>query len=128
MAEVKAILDSNIFVAYYLEEDSCHEDAKKIIENLDQAEIIVPYCVIQEVSTILTYKSGKINAKHFLNDLEESRNIIIINNDVTAEIEYFKRAKGKLSFTDLSLLYLSRKHKALLLTFDKELIHYSKNN
>lgn len=50
-------------------------------------------------------------------------NIFIVNNDALTEIQFFKKfKKTKISFTDISLLYLAEKYQALLFSFDKQLI------
>ncbi|MDP4007920.1 MAG: PIN domain-containing protein [Candidatus Peregrinibacteria bacterium] len=128
MAKNKIILDSNIFIAFYYKEDSLHEEALSLLSSLDDYEIIIPYCVIQEVSTILTYKLGKKVADDFLNDIQNADTTLIINNDVQSEIEFFKTIKANLSFTDLALLHLSQKYDATLLTFDQQLLKLYKKS
>ena len=122
MAKSKVILDSNIFIAFYYNEDTLHEDAVSLMKALDGYDIIIPYCVIQEVSTILTYRLGKKAANNFLADIQNADTTLIINNDVKAECEFFESINSNLSFTDISLLYLSQKYDATLVTFDKQLL------
>ena len=120
--ENKIILDSNIFVAFYFENDSLHNDALKIMQEIVDFTIILPYCVIQEVSTILTYRIWKHAADTFLEDIKLASNIILVDNNLTEEIDFFGKIKNKISFTDVSLIHLSLKFNALLITFDKQLL------
>ena len=122
MARDKVILDSNVFIAFYYHEDTLHEDAVDLVKSLKEYDIIIPYCVIQEVSTILTYRLSKKAANHFIDDIQSSDTTLIINNEFQPEIEFFKTIKEPLSFADITLLYLSQKYDAILLTFDKQLL------
>lgn len=122
MGSSRFILDANIFIAYYLESDTCHERAVCILDVLPKSEALIPYCVIQEVCTVLTYRAGKSAALQFLEDIEKAQDVKIINNDVSSEIAYFKTRSEKLSFTDLVLLKLSKEWSAELITFDEQLL------
>lgn len=57
-----------------------------------------------------------------MNFLLETQNIEFVNNDCLDEINFYLSYKDKISFTDLSLLLLSRKYSAELITFDKQLL------
>jgi predicted nucleic acid-binding protein len=50
------IIDSNIFYALFVSDDTLHDDAVALFATLDDAELIVTYGVIQEVTTLLTYR------------------------------------------------------------------------
>ncbi len=116
------ILDSNVFVWAFYEWDSLHNESIMILESIWNAKIIVPYCVVQEVSSIFSYRFWKNKADDFLNFLLETQNIEFVNNDCLDEINFYLSYKDKISFTDLSLLLLSRKYSAELITFDKQLL------
>lgn len=128
MENNKFILDSNIYIAFYYKGDTLHEQALSLIKEVSKAEIIVPYCVIQEVTTILTYRFGKKYAKQFIDDLQSAENCLIINNNAEEEMEFFKKFPQKISFTDTSLIYLSKKHRASLITLDKQLLNLYKKS
>ena len=115
------ILDSSILIAFYNEEDSQHLKALKIVNNLDGKIIFVHPYVIEEVSTVLTYKSGVANAKKFLNNVLNSENVMIHWNNVKEEINFFIKLNKKISFTDSALVNLSKNKKIPLLTFDKQI-------
>lgn len=58
----------------------------------------------------------------FIEDVLNAYNIIVTQWDTVEEMKYFKKIKSKISFTDISLLYLSEKNKSILVTFDKQLL------
>lgn len=116
------ILDSNIFIWAFYEDDSLHELSIDILDKVKDYKIIVPYCVVQEVSSILSYRFWKEKANDFLRFLLETENIEMVNNDVLDEVDFYLSFKDKISFTDLSLILISKKYLAELLTFDKQLL------
>lgn len=128
MAKDRQILDSNIFIAFYFRGDTLHQEAIKLVKSLNNCEILVPYCVIQEVTTILTYRLGKKVADNFIDDISNAHNCFLIDNNIYEEIIFFRKTNKKLSFTDLSLIFLAKKYKAPLITFDKQLRNFYKNS
>lgn len=125
----KIILDSSVFIAFYVEEDALHSEAVNLIASFEHTTTLVPYCVIQEVCTVLTYRFGKSKALTFLRDVEIASNMILVEDDLYPEIEAFKKISAKLSFTDVSLVYLAGKYSAKLFTFDKDLLKlYKRQN
>ena len=122
------VLDSNIFIWAFYENDSLHELSIKILNKIKDSKIITPYCVVQEVCSIFSYRFWKEKADDFLKFLLETENIELINNDILDEIDFYLWFKNKISFTDLSLILISKKYWADLLTFDKQLLKlYGKN-
>ena len=133
MERNRVILDSNVFIAFYYENDSLHEESVLLMKEIQHKEIIVPYCVIQEVATILSYRLGKKVANIFLDDIKKANNVLIVNNDVFSEINFYQNFSEKISFTDIALMHLSQKYKTPLYAFDKQLIsvfkkHLKSNN
>lgn len=126
MERSRIILDSNVFIAFYFEKDSLHKEAVLLIEQIGEKEILLPYCVLQEVTTILAYRSGKKVADQFLEDAQRADNVLIIPDQPQPEIEFYKKFKEKISFTDIALIYLSLQYNALLITFDKQLLRLYK--
>ncbi|OIP53322.1 hypothetical protein AUK10_02465 [Candidatus Gracilibacteria bacterium CG2_30_37_12] len=116
------VLDSNIFIGAFYEDDSLHELSIKLLSEIQNSKIIVPYCVVQEVSSIFSYRFGKQKADDFLKFLLETDNIELINNDILGEINFYLSFQDSISFTDLSLIYIAQKFSAELLTFDKQLL------
>jgi len=116
------VLDSNIFIWAFYEDDSLHELSIKLLSEIQNSKIIVPYCVVQEVSSIFSYRFWKQKADDFLKFLLETDNIELINNDILGEINFYLSFQDSISFTDLSLIYIAQKFSAELLTFDKQLL------
>jgi predicted nucleic acid-binding protein len=50
------IIDSSVWVSLFLDFDINHNESLEIFENILNSKIILPYCVINEVSSVLTYK------------------------------------------------------------------------
>jgi predicted nucleic acid-binding protein len=114
------ILDSTVRVSLFLENDIHHKDAK-ILMNVINSKIFLPYCVINEVSTVLTYKHSKKQANLFLEFITDNEDIIKINNDLDSEIIFFKNINSKISFTDLSIINIAINNNLKLITFDKDM-------
>lgn len=115
------IVDSSVWVALFLDFDSLHKKAAEIFSDIND-KIYLPYCVISETATVLTYKHSKNQADNFLEFISSNSDIVLINNDAINEIDYYKGIDKKISFTDSSLIYLSKKYDLLLITFDKQII------
>ncbi|MDD5770525.1 MAG: PIN domain-containing protein [Candidatus Gracilibacteria bacterium] len=122
------VLDSNVFIGAFFEGDSLHELSLDIFKEIQGNKIILPYCIVQEVCSIFAYRFGKQKADNFIKFILNTENIELINNDVLDEVNFYVKFKDKISFTDLSLLLISEKYGATLVTFDKQLLKlYSKN-
>lgn len=115
------IIDSSVWVALFLDFDSLHKKAAEIFSDIND-KIYLPYCVISETATVLAYKHSKNQADNFLEFISSNSDIVLINNEAINEINYYKEINKKISFTDSSLIYLSRRYDLLLITFDKQII------
>ena len=82
--------------------------------------LLHPY-VIQEVVTVLTYKSGVTLAKKFIADIQKAENVSILPADVTRDMKSFTALSKRISFTDSSLLATAEMYRLPLITFDKQL-------
>ncbi len=116
------IIDSSVWVAFFNENDSQHNKAKKVFNEL-KTKVILPEYIFMEVATILLIKAGKKIAVKFMEISQDNFDIEIYLSDEelflnTAKL--FKNSqKSKLSFVDVSLLFLSASCK--IITFDKNL-------
>lgn len=129
MGNKKYIVDSNVYIAAYSEKDSQHQKGLAALLAITADKIILPYCVVTEVCSVLTYKESKKRALECLEDLEKADHVIWINNDYCKEVNAFKTLNAKVSFEDCSLLYLCNSWNAELITFDKQLLKlYKKTN
>ena len=114
------LVDSSVWVALFLDFEVQHEKAAQAIEKLS-GTIYLPYGVIAEVATVLTYKHSKQLAHNFIAYARDNRDILIIDDIARDEMDFYTAVAEPLSFTDISLLLLCEKYKAVLVTFDKQL-------
>lgn len=119
------LVDSSVWVALFLEFDTQHRKATQAIEELSNT-IYLPYCVIVEVATVLVYKHSKHLADNFIAYARDNRDITIIDNDARDEMDFYITISHGLSFVDISLIFLSGKLGATLVTYDKELERVAK--
>jgi predicted nucleic acid-binding protein len=119
------VLDSSVWVALFLDFDTQHQKASQILEKLKDT-VYVPYCVVSEVTTVLAYKHSKKQADNFIRFIESNRDLILLNDNMEEEMKFYALLKSKISFTDAALMFLSRKLKANLITFDKHLERLNK--
>lgn len=114
------LIDSSVWVALFLDFDTQHAKAERVVAKLSGA-IYLPYCVILEVATVLAYKHSKQLADNFIAYARDNRDIVIINDDAVEEMAFYITIPYNLAFVDISLMLLSKKHNATLVTFDKQL-------
>lgn len=121
------IIDSNVWISYFHEEDINHQKARKIVT--PQLDIVIPECVVVELSTVLTHKIGKSNTDLIIKNLINNKNIAILYSSreffLTILNFYLKKTNKNLSFVDYSLLYLSSSYD--IITFDRALTREIKN-
>jgi predicted nucleic acid-binding protein len=114
------LIDSSVWIALFLQSDTQHRKAGRIIDTI-RGKIYVPYCVVSEVATVLTYKHSKVQADAFCRYLDAHKDIFLINNVIEDELSFFVNSNVRISFTDTALLFLTRRLPATLITFDKQL-------
>lgn len=122
MRDNMIIFDSNIWIAFFNISDSQHKKAEKILENISGKIFITEY-VILEVSSVLLFKVNKGVANKFIEIVLNNKDIEILFSDkdfFQGTLGCFQNEKtGKLSFIDVSFLYLSNFYNVF--TFDKKL-------
>ena len=117
------IVDSSMFVAFYYENDTNHAKAVRIMAELEQKFLVVHPYVIQEVITVLTYKAGNKVATQFISDIfENAPDVLIAPLNIRENIEFFKILSKRISFTDATLINLSRDLRLPVVTFDQQII------
>lgn len=70
------IIDSSVWVSLFLDFDVNHNESIEIFEKISNSKIVMPYCVINEVSSVLTYKWNKNIANNFLNFIKNNEDIL----------------------------------------------------
>ena len=116
------VIDSNVFYASLNTEDSLHKKSLELLEEISKGIFVVPYSVVSEVCTILSYRQWKEKANDFIKMLKDTDNVFIVWNSLDDDIELFLEIDKKISFTDISLISVCKKFNADLATFDKQLI------
>ncbi|MCD6149611.1 PIN domain-containing protein [bacterium] len=117
------ILDSNIWIAFFNENDNQHKKAEKVIKELGSNSVVVPEYIVTEIASILCFKAGKEVANDFIKNIIDNKDIkILLSNKLffSNVIDNFVNLDGhKLSFIDMAILYLSKTYEVI--TFDKNL-------
>lgn len=113
-------IDSSIWVALFDENDSCHEEAIKIIENLNSASINLIEHIYAEVLTVLRNKKLTNECQKFIDFLKAVKiKIKFLNKNSFTLANFLFFQFKKLSFTDCFLMSTAVLEKAQLMTFDK---------
>lgn len=115
-----SLVDSSVWVALFLDFDTQHTKAERLFSKL-KGKIYLPYCVLNEVATVLAYKHSKKQANQFLSFIEENRDINLMEDSSAEEISFYKSLSARISFSDAALLLFARRLKTNLITFDKQL-------
>ena len=115
------ILDSNVWIAYFNKNDSLHEKAVKIFSTVKN--IAITEYIVAETATVILNKADRKTANKFLEIILDNSDITILHSDKRFFEEtartFTEIISGKLSFIDISLLFLSKKYK--IITFDEKL-------
>jgi predicted nucleic acid-binding protein len=118
----ETLMDSNVLVAFFNEDDSLHEKALKVTLAAPRPLIVHEY-VVQETATILMLRAGKVLADAFILTVLGNADFSILHSTAPTfllTIKNFIGSKTKqLSFTDSALLALSKQYSVL--TFDDAL-------
>ena len=118
---MKYTIDSSFWVSFFYVNDVNHEKAKEIFieKNLIDKDIIINSFIVEEVTTILTYKWWKELWDNFLEALEVF-NLIYSSVSIKDYILFYKNINNKISFADTSILYDAIYYNTKLITFDKQ--------
>lgn len=127
------LLDTNILVALFRSSELDHARAKELVEPLE--EFAISDYVLGEILTVLQLREGKAIAEQALDYLTLTKTVLLVRlsqEELEMSYDFFKKQNEGLSFTDVSLLILSRERKYSLATLDKDLIkaakkHFSKH-
>lgn len=118
----ETLIDSNVLVAFFHEDDSLHEKALKATFATPRPLIIHEY-VMLETATILMLRAGKALADTFIRTVLGNADFSILHSTTPTfllAIKSFMGSKTKqLSFADAALLALSPAYSVL--TFDDAL-------
>ncbi len=94
------LVDSDVWVGYYIENDALHQKAASGLERLESSNFVpvISSQIIGEVATVLSHKSGTSLMTTFLDDIEGSEMTIIYLNkaihQTAIDIMYDTQTKG----------------------------------
>lgn len=114
------VLDSSVWVALFIDEDSSHAQAAEIIDAI-VGHIYVPYTVLSEVATVITNKYSKQQADKFLRFVSGNGRCILVENSYTTDVQAFLDCKEPISFPDIAIVTFALHHRAQLITFDRKM-------
>jgi predicted nucleic acid-binding protein len=114
------LIDSSVWIALYLDEDSQHTKAEQVFRTLGE-KVYLPNLVLAEVASVLTYKHSKAQADRFVRFVMSHSDIEWVTSQPIDDAVYFLAIPSRLAFVDTSLLRLSKMLKADLITFDQQL-------
>jgi predicted nucleic acid-binding protein len=124
MESREIIIDSSVWVSFFNELDSQHDQALLLRNEISKSKIL-PDFILQETGTVLKNKLGVEVAKNFID--------LFIGNNAVSLVSFFefqdsfsqefsKNENEKLSYIDSSLLWLARNRNYKIITLDKDLL------
>ena len=117
------LLDSNIYVWYCLADDALHHKVLTILEDLDpNKKIVVPYSILSETLTVLTYKWGKEMARDFVTLLEEDDRFVFRKEKENETFDFWLQVDKKIWYTDIAIVYISTSMWLQLISLDKQVM------
>jgi predicted nucleic acid-binding protein len=95
----EVLIDSDAFIAFYLDYDLFHPQASELFARFDQSQtgLTTTSWVVAETATVLSYRGGQELAQTFLQRIKSSH-IPVIHIDEKLEqatFQFFKNQKGR---------------------------------
>jgi len=116
------ILDANVWIAFFDNDDSHHERAQQTLYS-SSGRLVLPEYVLLEVISVLQRKRGKNFADVCLTELIFNQDLVLLMNDANFIQDFYQfflnNNYEQLSFVDQFLLFLSQEYS--IVTFDKAL-------
>ena len=116
------LLDSSVWIALFRIDDSHHARALEVMVRVGETPIRLPYGVILETLTNLTYKSSKEHANRFVEFVRGNPQIIHDAPSATHDMAVFFAESTRISFVDALLKDVALRENVELVTFDEELL------
>jgi predicted nucleic acid-binding protein len=114
------IADTSLLISFYIKDDVNHTKAVEKLERHKQF-LVMPDYVVGETATVLLYKKNLKISKLFLETIENTQSIKLLNttaSDLKGILETFKHQKKQLSFVDAAVVYHARRLRLGVLAFD----------
>lgn len=116
------ILDTSVWISLLNKQDSTHQKARKLIEELKGCSFEIMDSIYSETLTVLRNKVSERQCIAFTRLLRDaSMKITLSSSKVFTQANFFFFQFNKLSFTDCLLLAAAKLNNAELVTFDKNL-------
>lgn len=120
------IIDSSVIIAYFYEQDSQHDKARMILDDLFEKEQKICFTdfVFSEIITVINLRAGYEKAKMVSDKLLNNKDVNLLCTDFDVFRKTMKRFESKitkLSFVDISLIEVAHEQDKKLITFDREL-------
>ena len=116
------IVDSSVWIALFLDDDTNHKRAVSVLQSIDDATIKLPYGVILETATVLARKQSKKHADKFIEYIRANPQIETSTPFLSEDISTFLAESDRLSFVDALLKNISLREGLTLISFDKQLL------
>ena len=119
------VLDTSFLVSFYLTHDVNHEPALKLAEENNPETMLLSEVILFETLTVLNYKGDLQLANEAYSELMANKQIRFFHftelekDEIT---ELFFKQNVKLSFPDVSVVYLAKKSKSKVLAFDEKIM------
>jgi predicted nucleic acid-binding protein len=114
------IIDSSVYCARFLVDDSSHMKSKKIFDEIDE-KILLPYIVFTETLTVLTYKHSKERANEFAEFIASDNRFVLTQSDMMSEVSFWNSIDKKMSYIDIVICFLALQNSAELISLDDQM-------
>ncbi len=126
---MKLFVDSCVFVSFFSKE--IHTEASKsffhAILEIENTSVYIPQIVFLEVLNVL-YREGNHNLNRVIKHLEQFPQVVFPQGMNSLFVKLASRKKfPKLKTFDLLIALLAKKHNAMLISWDRQLVHQAKN-
>lgn len=119
------VLDTSFIVSLFLVQDTNHQKAEDLTQkNLDE-QLLLPEPILHETLTVILYRAGIEKCREVYERLVRNKQIELVrfNPEESEELaRMFLGQRTKLSFQDVSVVYLSKKSKSRALAFDNAIL------
>jgi predicted nucleic acid-binding protein len=119
------LLDSSFLVALFLADDIHHQKILEVFDEFSKENVMfyVPCRIIEETSTVLTYKGNKNMSNKFIDFVEQDQRFLLIENNHSKELEFYRyQITQNISFIDASLIMIANDYSLEILSLDKQLM------
>lgn len=114
------VFDSSVWIALFVDSDVHHPKALEALEQTRDA-VYVPYIVIEETASLLTYRQSKELADSFVTFVLNDARIIVVDSTAMRDMDIFLKIRKRMSFADISIMTFAHNMGLELVTFDKQM-------